>query len=413
MGLGAPCTPLPLSITSRLAPELYDLFLDEFHASKSTLSACSLVCRQWLPLCRHHLFFSVALQPDFVDFLKSSSHAHDTIAPHIRHVELGGGWMREKQHEFNDTMMFMITLKNVRKISLETLSWTYLEPAAESALLGGQGSVFHTVTTLHLTFIRFPSFSILTTFVSQFPRLRELAFDNITWDDMGPNQLDANPPFLFGLEKLSICACSNEPIISWLSAPDSADSIAVPIHSLHLPELLPHEATQVGKFLASLPASLENLELGFLGHIHDDAPAIRDVVGEIDLSLHTRLRTIRIHQLSLYQFPSPPATPPSSPPPPELSPCIWLIPFLSRISSPMLSTISFNIWLGGEQQLDLLDWNALVKVLENPAFAASLRSLQFSVRGIEPAMDDEVAGWISRRLGDWGGVQDCLEVCFE
>lgn len=137
-----------------------------------------------------------------------------------------------------------------------------------------------------------------------------------------------------------------------------------------------------------------------------------DVVGGIDLSLHTRLRTIRVHQLSLYQFPTTPTTPPSSPPPAEISPYVWLVPFLSRIGSSELSEISFNIWLGGEQQLDLIDWHALVRVLENPLFI-KLRLVEFHVRGMEPAMDDEVRGWISHRLSDWEGAQECLKVRFE
>jgi hypothetical protein len=70
------------------------------------------------------------------------------------------------------------------------------------------------------------------------------------------------------------------------------------------------------------------------------------------------------------------------------------------------------MWLGGERQLDLIDWNALVKVLANPLFA-KLCLVQFHVRGIEEAMDDEVRGWISHRLRDWNGAQECLKVSFE
>jgi hypothetical protein len=137
-----------------------------------------------------------------------------------------------------------------------------------------------------------------------------------------------------------------------------------------------------------------------------------DVVGEIDLSLHTRLRTIRIHQLSLYQFPSTPPTPPSSPPPPEISPYVWLVPFLARIASLELSAISFNIWLGGERQLDLIDWHAFVKVLANPLFT-KLRLVEFNVRGVEPSMADEVTGWIARRLTDWDAAPEFLKVNFD
>ncbi|KAJ7039780.1 hypothetical protein C8F04DRAFT_996170 [Mycena alexandri] len=410
-------TSLPVSITSRLAPELYDHFLDEFRASKSSLSACSSVCRSWLARCRHHLFSTANLRPDFVRFLRDSPHAFATITPYIRNIGLGGGWLREQQHEFNDIILFMINLERVLEIHMETWSWTYLASPAATALLSGQGKIFQTLTVLDLKFIHFPSFSTLRTLGSQFPKLQELEFDNVTWDetdDADAIQPTPPPTFLPGLEKLSVYACSNEPIISWLSNAVAEDGIAVvaPIRFLYLPEVLPHEATLVGNFLSTLPSSLEGLELGFLAHNSDDTPAIQDVVGGMDLSFHTKLRTIRLHQLSLYQFPSTPPTPTSSPPLAEISPYVWLIPFLSRIGSSELSEIAFNIWLGGERQLDLIDWRALVKVLDNPRFT-KLRLLQFNVRGIEEAMDEEVRGWISHRLRDWDAAKEFLKVSFE
>ncbi|KAJ6590619.1 hypothetical protein DFH09DRAFT_908737 [Mycena vulgaris] len=416
MGLGAPTTPLPASITSRLAPELYDHFLDEFHSSTSTLSICSTVCKAWLDICRRRLFFSVNLRPDFVKFLRDSAHAFATIAPYIRNVGLGGGWMREQHDEFNDIILFMITLENVRKIHMETWSWNYLAAPATASLLEGRGNIFQTLTVLDLKFIHFPSFSVLRTLASQFPGLQELFFDNVTWDtvDADTKQPVLPPPFLSRLQKLRICACSTEPILSWLSdaAAPSGTAMVAPIHSLNLPEILPHEAPLVGKFLSSLASSVENLELGFLAHNYEDAPAIRDAVGEIDLSMHARLRTIRMHQLSLYQFPSTPPTPTSTPPLAEISPYVWLIPFLSRVGSSELSEITFNIWLGGELQLDSIEWNALVTVLANPLFS-KLDLVHFHVRGIQAEMDDEVRGWISHRLRDWEGAQACLQVSFE
>ncbi|KAJ7136001.1 hypothetical protein C8R44DRAFT_869694 [Mycena epipterygia] len=416
MGLGAPTTPLPLSITSRLAPELYDHFLDEFHSSRSTLSTCSLVCKVWLPICRHHLFFSINLRPDFVKFLRDSPHAMDTITPYICNVGVGGSWMREQQGESTDMILFMITLDHVRKIHMETWSWNYLASPATTALLEGRGNVFQALRVLDLKFMQFPSFAVLRTLASQFPKLQELVFDNVTWDitEEDPQPDISPPPFLSRFQKLKICACSNTQIISWLSMAVAEDGTAIvaPIRSLNLPEILPREAPLVGKFLASLASSLEHLEVGFLAHNYDDAPAIQDAVGEIDLSLHTSLRTIRVHQLTLYQFPTTPPTPTSSSPLAEISPCLWLVPFLSRMGSSELSEITFNIWLGEEQQLDLIDWNALVKVLINPLFA-KLDLVHFHVRGIEEEMDDEVRGWISHRLRDWEGAQGCLQVSFE
>lgn len=321
--------------------------------------------------------------------------------------------MREQQDEFNDIILFTITLEHVRKIQMETWSWSYLAPATATTLLEGQGTIFQTLKVLDLKFIHFPSFSILRSLASQFTRLEELAFDNVTWDSPADDALDPEteckdpPPILPKFQKLAVSACSNTPVVLWLSGTEES----APLRSLHLPEILPHEVSLVGKFLSTLASSLETLELGFLTHNHEDAPAIQDAVGEIDLSLHAELRTIRLHQLSLYQFPSTPPTPGSSPLA-ETSSYLWLVPFLSRVGSSELTEITFNIWLGRERQLDSIDWNGLVKVLVNPLFS-KLELVHFHVRGIQEGLDDQVRGWISLRLRDWEGAQECLQVSFQ
>ncbi|KAJ7637147.1 hypothetical protein FB45DRAFT_742343 [Roridomyces roridus] len=397
---------LPSAVTARLAPELYDLFIDEFRSSKFTLSNCSLVCKAWLPRCRRHLFYSATLRPDFVNFLRSSSHATATVVPHIRSIGLGGMWMREQQDESYDIIMFMTTLEHLQRIQMETWSWSYLAPPATTALLSGPGRMFQTLRVLDLQFIQFPSFAILRTFASRFDGLQQLIFDNVTWDvvDADASQSDDPPPFLSRLHTLKLVACSNTPILSWLS--NGAPSVA-PIRSLNLPEILPCEASVIGPFLSSIVSSLENLELGFLAHNPEDTPALRDAIGEIDLSLHTRLRTICVHQLSLFQFPSSPSSPTTPPPGADVSPYIWLVPFFARIAPTELSQITFNIWLGGESQLDLIDWTALAGVLSD---LTKLHVVQLRVRGMDKDMQDNVKGWIGHRLRDWGRAQECLQV---
>jgi hypothetical protein len=91
---------------------------------------------------------------------------------------------------------------------------------------------------------------------------------------------------------------------------------------------------------------------------------------------------------------------------------MWLAPFLSRVVSGELSEITFNLWLGSESQLKLIDWNALVGVLSNPLFT-KLELVHFNVRGTQEGMDDEVRGWISHRLRDWERAQACLHVSFD
>ncbi|KAJ7057824.1 hypothetical protein C8F01DRAFT_1151176 [Mycena amicta] len=361
--------PLPREITSRLALELYDHFFNDLNDSKTTLSTCSVVCKAWLPHCRRHLFFSVNMRPEFVNFLHDSSHAMDTIAPFIRNIHI------------------------------DAWSPTYLAPL----LVNG---VFQKSTVLHLSSIHFPSFEILRTFACKFTGAARTSETEST--------AAAPPPFLSNFEKLAIHACSSNTIISWLlhAVSDDGARIVPPIHSLVLPDIVPFEVALVNDFLKAIAPSesLKHLELGFLAHNYDDAPVICAAVGDIDLSIHPRLRTLRVHQLTLYHFPSTP-TPPT--PSRSFPPLAWLVCLLQRISSTALSELTFSIWLGEEKQLDVIDWNALVQILDGPAFRSSLEALQFNVRGVDDDMDDEVRGWIAHRLQDWKPVNERLHVSFE
>ncbi|KAF7323888.1 Surfeit locus protein 4 [Mycena kentingensis (nom. inval.)] len=286
-----------------------------------------------------------------------------------------------EHNEFNDIISFMIDLDKIQQLHIEAWSWTYLTPFAASALLEGKGRLFQTSTVLDLKFIQFPSFDILCTFASQFPALRQLSLDNVTWDEDGTPP--SPPQFLSQLQTIIIRSCLSKVILSWL-----ANGPVAPVRTLTLPELLADEVSSVLQFLSTIASSLEHLELGFLAHNPDDAPLISAAIGELDLGLHPHLRTLRVHQLTLYQFPSTPPTPTSAIPLPEVSPSVWLVPFLQPISSSIFSELAFNIWLGEEKQLDSIDWNGLVKVLEGFTDC----TLHFSVRGVDEDMADAVRG---------------------
>ncbi|KZW00589.1 hypothetical protein EXIGLDRAFT_604304, partial [Exidia glandulosa HHB12029] len=53
-----------------LPPELCDRVIDFAHDDYRTLRACSLVCADWLPGSRHHLFSSLAVFQDADDVPK-------------------------------------------------------------------------------------------------------------------------------------------------------------------------------------------------------------------------------------------------------------------------------------------------------------------------------------------------------
>ncbi|KAH9926585.1 uncharacterized protein BXZ73DRAFT_49211, partial [Epithele typhae] len=74
-----------------LPGELTDMVIEHLHNDVNSLKLCSLVCQQWLPACRHHLFESVIcyqIQPDgrsLQDLLYFLS-SRNRIGPFVRNL---------------------------------------------------------------------------------------------------------------------------------------------------------------------------------------------------------------------------------------------------------------------------------------------------------------------------------------
>lgn len=75
--------------------ELIECIIDASRYHSSTLAACSLVCKQWLPRSRHHLFSSLDLSADWnpepnsvTEFIKLIDTPNSTLIPYVRTVVL-------------------------------------------------------------------------------------------------------------------------------------------------------------------------------------------------------------------------------------------------------------------------------------------------------------------------------------
>ncbi|TFK71883.1 hypothetical protein BDN72DRAFT_837018 [Pluteus cervinus] len=408
----AAIAPLPTHITSRLAAEITDRILDELHDSKPSLSLCSVVCKSWFPRCRYHLFSDVRLTEKFVRSVESSPNAKRSIEPYIRSVALGGGWAREEL-DWDKIVSFFQGLQRVDRLELETWSWSYLSASSARVLLSGMGSIFQTIRTLKLTYIRFTSFQKLVSFVGRFSRLEDLMLDNVSWDqeeesqDTNIESLEAPP---FGpprqLRRISIRASPNRALLLWLlfakdrnqdASSRMGHEHALPLRTLILPEILPSESALVARLLQASGSSLEHLELGFLTHHSDEATNL-SLIRAIDLHDNDRLRYLKIHQLTLYQVS------PFTPTPtrthfdltiPTTMPYQWFIPLLRSLHSTFIENITLGLWVSDELQLDMLPWTELVSLLEDAIFG-SLRYVAIQVNGTgdDP---DAVLSWLTSR----------------
>ncbi|KZP08268.1 hypothetical protein FIBSPDRAFT_840493, partial [Athelia psychrophila] len=47
--------------------EITDAIIDHLHADVASLEKCSLICKNWLPSARHHLFRAISLHSWNID----------------------------------------------------------------------------------------------------------------------------------------------------------------------------------------------------------------------------------------------------------------------------------------------------------------------------------------------------------
>ncbi|KAG6812208.1 hypothetical protein H0H92_003944 [Tricholoma furcatifolium] len=119
--------------------EIFDNILDHVSPDIPTLSLCSTVCKAWLPRCRYHIFFDVNLTPKLADFLSSSSRIFETITPYIRNAALGGVWSLAERGEYDQVVSLLLTLDNLRGLSIETWSWDFLSLTSSDRILNLKG----------------------------------------------------------------------------------------------------------------------------------------------------------------------------------------------------------------------------------------------------------------------------------
>ena len=271
--------PLPLRLTSRVAPELYDRILDNLHDSPSALSTCSTVWRSWLPTCRYHLFSEVILSQKFAAFLRSR--ANQEVFPFIRKVVINGEWGDPNGKGEEDMFLLLGDMENLSCLRMNrVVTWETHDLWRSVTLTAAGTPLSHRLSSLILRSVQFPSFSALALFISTFFNLRELSVENVTWARSNVSHVEEGqlPPLQTSvLKKLRIASCSFRPIILWiwpglaLGRVVEEDHLIPPrLTHLSLPDIFPNEGDLFGSLLRTLGASLENLEIGFLSHGSDN-----------------------------------------------------------------------------------------------------------------------------------------------
>ncbi|KAJ7333445.1 hypothetical protein DFH08DRAFT_881250 [Mycena albidolilacea] len=255
---------------SAMPPELTDRTIDFLWDRQPDLRACSLVCRQWLPSSRRHLFESTTVRPDarFLPFLSS------VVTKYARTLDFRL-WPPEMDPLGPEILHHMPMVLNLRNVVLGSLP-----PSPENF------PVLSRVVKLSLQHTEFPSCAELVESLAKFPALRELELAWVTCVDVGHNVW---PRFPSGLEYLSIQGFAQTPgILQWLSSDDYPRTRAL---ALHIPNDAPDPAllSTVSKFLRCLDGHLQ-----YLGLAMYPSPNLQSSLAVLDLGGLSNVQRLRI-----------------------------------------------------------------------------------------------------------------------
>lgn len=78
-------------MTPTLAPETIDTIIDHLHSDRTSLFACSLTAKQWLPTTRFHIFAKVHIRPANIEsFLSLLREPNSQLPFMMRHLLVNG-----------------------------------------------------------------------------------------------------------------------------------------------------------------------------------------------------------------------------------------------------------------------------------------------------------------------------------
>lgn len=211
-----------MSIT--FPPELFDRFIDFCHTDKRTLANLGLVCKQWIPSSRYHLFTAVELSNVNLEAFSDLLVAHQsTFAPFVVTVRL---------------MLLSVDI-------LEAIfpRFAHRLPAVRTLIIASHlslticdllNTVFPHLTSLELNFSNMGGPHTVN-FVSAFPVLENLSITGVEGLKPRLSVAHARSKRLPGTLRALSFTCTffaGEHMLIWLLAHD--DTTLPPISSLHI-----------------------------------------------------------------------------------------------------------------------------------------------------------------------------------
>ena len=240
-----PSPRLPIELCEAVFNHLHEIY------DKTTLFACSLTCKAFLPACRYRIFRCVSLGPRtskrFLQTISSTNLPSDPAA-YVRHLSLGA------RPSLNEALPFLATrLLWVTELHIHSLKWGQLDDAARTAIVIG----FQNVTNLAIYASKFGTSGQLVQLIRTFPSLTDLEFYGL---GILPCP-DGSPDSLLPLNlRAIILECSHSMLFYWLLGLESQHAV----HSITFQyNIRPEHLQGAGMLLKRLGSNLEHLSLAY------------------------------------------------------------------------------------------------------------------------------------------------------
>ena len=179
----------------RLPPELWAHVLEQLWDDHSSLQACSLTCRAWLPTTRRLLFHHIEFKSrgHFLRFSATLDHAKTDIAGSVRSVAIVGLPLGRLGHgdAYDDRNGLIVhgvlkRLPNVTSLTLDDVDIDVhlpLDRSASNVQLYPFSHLFPIpcLRTLDMSLVMFHSFNDIGRLIAAFPQLRALTIKRALW----------------------------------------------------------------------------------------------------------------------------------------------------------------------------------------------------------------------------------------
>ncbi|KDQ49998.1 hypothetical protein JAAARDRAFT_63404 [Jaapia argillacea MUCL 33604] len=326
-----------------LSPELHDLIIDQV-TDGSTLHSCALVCRNWLPRSRYHLFrnISVTTLGQHLAFRTFLNHGNPCVFDYTTHLSIC-----QYEHGNYDTMPWfdpqflnLDVSKLTELTSMHVCNWqTQFEDMEVGWYLLGH---FSGIKKLELESWILVGMADLRTILCAFPNLCELALNDMApWDDDwgGGWPEPAIAPPTRPLSYLKLVDCPKE-MIQWVALEYVDPRALVTVHVG-----LDQDLEPIGFMLQKAGSSIKNLTL-------ECGCGRPTVEGKVDLAYNKSLRSLTFIAPI---YPRDPA----------------ITALLSQVASDELELVEFEF---SDKKYVLMegrvDWQMIDNILSGPRFPA-------------------------------------------